>query len=331
MQVTMLGTSSGTPTRSRNVSAAAVNLEGKRDWVLVDCGEGTQHRLLRAPLSLLKLKAICITHMHGDHCYGLPGLLASAQLSGRTDPLVLIGSADLKSYIDAMQTYAELGLEYPLKFVDVESMDAGIEQTGLMITRTALSHRIPSYAYRFDECAIERRLDVERLKAEGIPAGPFWYQLQKGEEVTLDDGRVLDGQHYSSPSREPRVVIVAGDNDTPQLLEKACGGADLLVHEATYTEEVAAKVGPEPQHSTAQRVAEFAHRVRLPNLLLTHFSPRYQDNPRRDSDTGEVKGLSVEDLRNEAEAVYSGQLFMAKDLERYTLSRDKKIGRESLR
>lgn len=321
MQITFLGTSSGTPTRSRNVSAIAVGPERKREWYLVDCGEGTQHRLLRAPLSLLKLRAVLITHMHGDHCYGLPGMLASAQLSGRTEPLTLIGPKALEPFLQAMMQFAELSLDYELRFIDVADNELVWDALGMRITRCQLSHRVPSYGYRFEETDVERKLLVDKLIEEGIPSGPEWNRLQKGESVTLEDGRTLDGHLYSEPSRKGRVVVVGGDNDKPELLEALCEGADLLVHESTYTLEVAAKVGPEPQHSTAAQVAEFAERVGLSHLILTHFSPRYLDAPAINPATGEQKGLSVDDLRAEAKALYSGNLCMAADLERYNLNR----------
>ncbi len=329
MQLTFLGTSSGTPTRTRNVSGVALSIDERRDWYLIDCGEGTQHQILRTPLSLLSLRAILITHMHGDHCYGLPGLLASAELAGRTEPLTLIGPASLKPYIEAMQQHAELGAAYPLRFVAVEENPQVWDDEGVEVSRIALSHRVPSYAYRFSETQVERRLHVDKLRAENIPQGPLWHQLQSGETVTLPDGRVLEGDDYAYPAREARAVIVAGDNDRPDLLTEACDGVDLLVHEATYTEEVSEKLGPEPQHSTAARVARFACDVNLPTLILTHFSPRYQD-------AGRSKGKDkrrlpcIEDLRAEARQHYQGELYLAADLERYTLNRKREMKREQL-
>ena len=331
MQITFLGTSSGTPTRSRNVSAIAVRPERKREWYLVDCGEGTQHRLLRAPLSLLKLRAVLITHMHGDHCYGLPGMLASAQLSGRTEPLTLIGPKALKPFLQAMMQFAELSLDYDLHFVDVADNERVWDVVGMRITRCKLSHRVPSYGYRFEETDVERRLLVDKLREAVIPSGPVWNRLQKGESVTLEDGRTLDGQLYSEPARKGRVVVVGGDNDKPELMESLCEGADVLVHESTYTLEVAAKVGAEPQHSTAAQVAAFAEYTGLPHLILTHFSPRYLDKPVIHPTTGEQKGLSVADLRAEAEALYRGHLYMAGDLECYNLDRKGGVQCESLR
>lgn len=322
MQITFLGTSSGTPTKRRNVSGIALNLENRREWVLIDCGEGTQHRLLHTPLSLVKLQAILITHMHGDHCYGLPGLLASAQLSGRTAPLTLMGPSPLWGYLKAVMQHTALDLSYEIELVAVDRGPLCAKIAGMEVTSVPLSHRVPSYGFRFKECTVERTLLVDLLNREGIASGPEWGRLQKGEKVKLQDGRILDGQRYSKPSREARVVVIGGDNDRPELLGDLCKGADLLVHEATYTEQVAEKLGPEPQHSSAASVARFAQSAKLPALILTHFSPRYQTVP--------GKGTPLAELRQEAEYYYHGDLYLADDLQQYCLMRDKTIQVSSL-
>ena len=140
MQITFLGTSAGQPTRARHMSAIALNLKGKRDWFLVDCAEASQHQLLRLPLSLLKLRAIFITHLHGDHCYGLPGVLASAQLSGRIEPLMLCGPKGLKEYIQALRDHTSLHLEYPLDIIEVSEGSDLWRGYGVQVTATKLSH-----------------------------------------------------------------------------------------------------------------------------------------------------------------------------------------------
>ncbi len=318
MNLTLLGTSSGVPTRQRNVSAAAVQPERGRDWVLVDCGEATQHQLLRTRLSPMKLDAILITHVHGDHCYGLPGLLASCQLNGRTDPLTLVGPAAVWAYLQAVIEHTEMRIDYPLRFVEVSEALA-LERGGFRITATRVSHRTECWAYRLQETRVPVKLDTARLQAEGIMPSPLYGQLQRGKRVALEDGRQLEGVDYCIPSYPARSVVVGGDNDRPELLAAVCRGVQLLVHEATYTEAVLQQVGPEPQHSSAERVARFAQQAGVPALLLTHFSPRYLLYPRRERD------LSVEELRIEAQRHYTGRLFLAKDFETYTIRRDGEV------
>ncbi|QNA90335.1 MBL fold metallo-hydrolase [Massilia sp. Dwa41.01b] len=312
MDVQFLGTSSGTPSRSRNVAGLALRASGSKHWYLVDCGEGTQHRLLRTSLSVIGLRAIFITHIHGDHCYGLPGLLASAGLMNRSEPLLIAGPPAVERFVRAVIDTTELRLPYPLDFATVEPGWTNDTLPDLRIDAAPLSHRVPSYAYGFTEKAVERRLDIGRLERDGISSGPGWGQLQRGQDIELPDCRVARSADYLLPGRQPRRIVVAGDNDTPMLLAEQVRDTHVLVHEATYTEEVLQKVGPGPQHSSAQAVAAFAETAGVPNLVLTHFSPRYQQ--------GEGK-LSMNALEDEARAAYHGALFLASDLQRYALDR----------
>ena len=312
MEFQFLGTSSGTPSKTRNVSGLALRGPGG-GWSLVDCGEGTQHRILHTPLSLHDLRAIFITHLHGDHCYGLPGLLASAGMLNRTAPLVLVGPPALRTFIDCVMATSELGLPYPLEFIAIDDLPGTPILPDLAVDAIALSHRMPSWAYRFTERTVERKLDAGRLRAAGIAPGPAWGELQQGIDAVLDDGRVLCAADWLLAPRKARTVVVGGDNDDPSLLLEAARTADVLIHEATYTEEVLLKVGPGPMHSSALRVARMAQEARLPNLVLTHFSPRYQD--------GEGP-LSMGALEAEARSVYDGRLFLARDFDRYVLDRN---------
>ena len=312
MDIQFLGTSSGTPSRTRNVSGLALRGPGG-GWSLVDCGEGTQHRILQTTLSLHDLRAIFITHLHGDHCYGLPGLLASAGMHNRGAPLVLVGPPPLRTFIEGVMATSELGLPYPLEFVAVDDLAGRAVLPDLDVAPVTLLHRMPSYAYRFTERAVERRLDAARLRAAGVPAGPAWGRLQQGEDVVLDDGRTLRAADWLLAPRKARTIIVGGDNADPDLLLDAARTADVLVHEATYTEEVLQKVGPGPMHSSALRVARMAQQAGLPNLVLTHFSPRYQD--------GEGP-LSVGAIEAEAQSAYGGHLVLARDFDRYELGKD---------
>ena len=302
MDLLFLGTSSGTPTRARNVSGLGLLEENGKGWYLIDCGEATQHQVLRTPLSLSALRAIFITHVHGDHCFGLPGLLASAALQGRTAPLEIIAPQGIEAWLNATLAMSQTWLPYPLVFHAVETLQEW-RTPRMRVRRTALSHRSPSFAYRFEEARPDTTLDIARLERDAIPRGPLWGQLARGVD-TEHDGRLLRSEDYLLAGRAPRVIVIGGDNDSPALLAEACRGAQVLVHEATFSHadiDARGSFG----HSTAASVAEFAQEAGLPNLVLTHFSARYQHAPGR--------GACITELHDEARARYQGTLFLADD------------------
>ena len=319
MHLTFLGTSAGLPTRERNVTGLALSLERQREWYLIDCGEGTQQQLLHTRYSAAKLRAIFITHIHGDHCYGMPGLIASAQMGGRTAPLTICAPAGIQEFIEAVQRYTDLSrLSYPLEFMRSDRVDFCYRDENVCVDSIELSHRVPSFGYRLVEQVHERALDPEKLAALNVPRGPLWGELQHGQPVQLPDGRTIAPEQVCQPQRSPRRVVVGGDNDRPELLEEALRGCDALIHEATFTEDVLARVGPQYQHSTPAQVAKTAQRLQIPHLLLTHFSQRY----RRHAPAGEH---SLADLRHEARQFYRGNLIMAEDFASYELTRDKQL------
>jgi len=312
MDLLFLGTSAGVPTKARNVSATAVIEASGSQWYLVDCGEGTQHQLLRTPLSIRDLRGVFITHVHGDHCFGLPGLLASAGMSGRTQPLDLILPAALHDWLRLGLAASDTFLPFELRLLAVEQLTDWCSDA-LRVSTVQLSHRVPSVGYVFTELNPEPRLDVQRLDAEGIPRGPLWGELAKGHSIE-HAGRVLHGCDYLRASRPARKVIVCGDNDSPELLAEVAKGADVLVHEATFTQPIIERSGATFGHSSAAQVARFAETAGVRNLVLTHFSARYQPDPRRSP--------CIDDVREEALAQYSGNLTLARDLQRYHIGRD---------
>ena len=317
MEIQFLGTSSGVPTRSRNMTAIAIRTRGARHWSLVDCAEGTQHRLLRTNLSPMSLRAIFITHLHGDHCYGLPGLLASAGMLNRVEPMTIVGPPPLRGMIECIMEASQLTLPYPIDWVAIDALAHSDILPDLRVRATRLSHRIDCWAYSFTEAAVERKLDIDKLKAGDVPGGPAWGEIQQGRNVVLDDGRALVAEQFLLPPRRSRKVIIAGDNDTPELLAAEATGADVLVHEATYTEAILHKVGPEPQHSSAAMVARVAQLAKVPNLILTHFSPRYLDPKQANG-----KVLTLDDIEREAREHYTGNLALARDFASYELRKD---------
>lgn len=314
MKITFLGTSSGVPTISRNVSALALKPANEKGWYLVDCGEGTQQRILSTSYSLSSLHAIFITHMHGDHCFGLPGLLASSSTAdSRTDQLIIAGPAILKEYVALNQKATFSEGNFPLSFINMETGEK-LNLGAFSVHTVPLSHRIPSYAYIFTENNVKHQLNSEKLIADGIEQGAIWGRLQKGNDAELPDGRILRSSDYLLKPRKPIKIIAAGDNDNPDLLAQVAEDSNLLIHEATYTEEIAAKNGKEYQHSSARAVAEFAQRYTIPNLILTHFSPRYRYLAK--------KGNNIKDIEEEAAKYYDGNLFLANDLDTFFISKE---------
>lgn len=312
MKLTFLGTSSGTPTRHRNVSELAVQTVLGADWFLVDCGEGTQHRVLQTPLSLNDLAAVCITHVHGDHCYGLPGLLASAGMGKRTKPLKLIAPLPVWEWFEATRRLTDLHLPYEVEHVDLENEALVYDMPGLRIERHVLRHRVPSHAYRVQVETRRVRLKAEALRAVGLPPGPAWRALQNGEDVSFN-GETLHSADFVDTQVDTAVAVLGGDNAEPAMLHEACQGAQLLVHEATFTQDALDKVGPGPMHSSARLLAEFAQSVEVPNLILTHFSARHQNG----------EGMAA--LMAETQAHYRGHAFLANDLDVYELDSAGKV------
>lgn len=321
MEIIFLGTSSGTPTKSRNVSAVVIKNANSKNWCLVDCGEGTQHQLLRTSLTLNRLETLFVTHMHGDHCYGLPGLLASATMSGRTKPLTVVGPRIIEKYFRIIKSTTQLRLSYKINFIAVEDCIEMLNTQEFGVEAVELSHRIPSFAYAFSEKKIQRKLNQAKLKTDGIEPGPVWGKIQNGIDVVLSNGQKIKSVDYLLEARKKRKVIISGDNDTPDLLSEHTKSVDVLVHESTYTDAVAKKVGSGPQHSSAKMISQFAQNAGIANLILTHFSPRYQ-YPKIDSS-------SINEIEIEAKKYYTGNLFIANDFDVFQLDIDRNLKKTS--
>ncbi|HAX76435.1 MAG TPA: ribonuclease Z, partial [Cyanobacteria bacterium UBA11372] len=184
MQITFLGTSSGVPTRSRNVSAVGLRLPQRAEFWLFDCGEGTQHQILRSDLKISQLRRIFITHLHGDHIFGLMGLLASYGLAGNPNRIDIYGPPGLNEYLQACQRYSYTHLSYPLK---VYTVKPGVvyEDEEYTVICGNLKHRVTSFGYRIVEKDRPGRFNVEKAAGMGIPPGPIYGQLKRGEKVTL--------------------------------------------------------------------------------------------------------------------------------------------------
>jgi ribonuclease Z len=300
MEITFLGTSAGVPTRERNVSAVALRCEESGAWTLFDCGEATQHRIIRSPLSLYRLERIYITHLHGDHLYGIFGLLASRGMMMCEAPLEIYGPPGLRELIDTVCRLSQLKLPYELKIFE-PAPDTVLEFEDHTMRIIPLSHSLSSYGY----CRIERerpgRFDPRKAAALGIPEGPLYGKLQRGERITLPDGKEIAPSMVTGPPRPGRRIAVAGDNDTPELFA-GCAPLDLLIHEATYTQADFDRLPRKFRHTTALRLGKAAEQMGVKHLAATHFSPRY------DRERG------IKALRDEIRENYTGILTLAEDL-----------------
>lgn len=315
MRLTFLGTSAGMPTTERNVTALALAIDDAKQWYLVDCGEGTQQQLLHCRYTLNNLKAIFITHIHGDHMYGLPGLITSASMQGRKAPLIICAPDGVQQFVEAALHYSDVTqLSFNIEFIRSDQPDFSYQDNQVHVTAHELSHRVPSFAYRFVEKTFSTQLNIEQLNILDVPRGQLWGILQKGQTVTLEDGRQITPEQVLQPPPASRIAIIAGDNDKPELLIDALQGTHLLVHEATLTDTALQKAGPVWMHSSARMVAEAAETSGVPNLILTHFSGRYQRSPSAGPNC-------IDALTAEAESFYSGRIGLASDLSIWEVDR----------
>ncbi len=279
MELLFLGTGAGMPSRQRNVSSIALNLLIERDsfW-LFDCGEGTQHQILRSSVKLSKTDKIFITHLHGDHLYGLPGLLASRAYSGGDEErLTIYGPQGIKSYIELSLSVSESHLNYEIDIIEITEDGILFEDQRFRVEVAALKHRIPCYGYRITELDQPGKLDSAKLQALRIPSGPIYRQLKQGKEIQLEDGRWIDGKQFIGPTIRGRIVTILGDTQYCQGSLHLAQGADVLVHEATFAKD-RQPLAVAYDHATSFDAARTAQEAQAKVLIMTHISSRYQDD-----------------------------------------------------
>jgi len=276
VKVLFLGTSAGRPTRVRNVTSIALQLtEPSNGFWLFDAGEGTQHRLMETKLKLNKLEKIFITHLHGDHLYGLPGLLSSRSYFDGAGPLQLYGPPGIKAYLEAVFLYSSSRLNYELTIIEVDS-GCIMNDAQFKITAAPLEHRVPCFGYRIEEADRQGHLDLPYLERMGVKPGPVYGKLKRGEDVQLPDGPIIKAIDAVGPAIAGRTLTILGDTCPCDNGVELAKSADLLIHEATFEtglEEKALMYG----HSTVKQAVDIALAAGVNQLALTHFSSRYDD------------------------------------------------------
>jgi ribonuclease Z len=275
LTIRFLGTSASRPTVERNVTSVVVIREG--ETLMFDCGEGTQRQMMRYGTSFA-LRDIFFTHMHADHMLGVIGLFRTLALQGRTDPMTLWGppgSQDLLKQAISLGSekekfpveYCEVTPESPVKRKDYSIVPFSIDHGG----KTALGYSI------VEELRLGR-FNPDLARELGIPEGPMWGMLHRGKSVTLEDGRVIDASNLVGPTRPGRKIAFTGDGRPSASTIEAAKDADLLIHEATFSEEESARA-LETGHSTAKEAALVAAGANVKQLVLTHLSARYSMSP----------------------------------------------------
>lgn len=292
LSVTFLGTSAARPTVERNVSAMALVREG--ETLLFECGEGTQRQMMRYGVSFA-LSDIFITHFHGDHYLGILGLLRTLGLQGRSEPMRLYGPRSAKRVLGAAMTVGSERMPFEIEIVELAPGDA-IQRKDYDVLAYATEHGRASIGYAVVEHQRLGRFDPEQARALGIPEGPLWGRIHKGEAVEVA-GRTIRPEELVGPPRPGRKVVYPGDTRPCESVVQAAEGADLLIHEATFGNEEKDRA-KETEHSTAAEAAQVALAARVRRLALNHLSARYS--------------ADAQVLLDEAKAVF-GETVVARD------------------
>lgn len=313
MKLTFLGTSAGKPTKDRNVSALALEMDQDNKWYLFDCGEGTQRQIMHSKLSTGKLESVFITHLHGDHYYGLLGLLSTKKLDVALKPLNIYGPQGIKNYLECCMDVSYEHLGYKLNIIEYKPYE---EYTfdKFILKILPLIHSKESCAFYIKENDISNKLDEKKLRSIGLEPSPLYGELKKGKPITFE-GKKLNPKEFMLDPVVGRSIIIAGDNSTPDILGDYLENLDLLVHECTYTQDVFDNLVEKTQHTTARDLGLAVHKKDVKNLIANHINPRYNKN----------NTLDVKDIYDEIKQAYKGSVYIAYDFDIYYLNRDKSL------
>ncbi|WP_223895126.1 ribonuclease Z [Lactobacillus helsingborgensis] len=305
MELQFLGTGAGQPSKKRNVSSIALKMldEINEIW-LFDVGEATQHQILRTNIRLRKVTKIFISHNHGDHIFGLPGLLATRSFQGDVGPITIYGPAGLEEFVRTALKVSRTKISYPIKFVVLEEGGLIFQGNGFRVYAEKLAHRVPSFGYRVVEDNRPGELLMDKLAQYNIPNGPLLGKLKNGEKITLDNGTILDGKDFLGPNKAGRVVTIVYDTRATPTIAQLAQNADVLVHESTFAGNEA-NLAHSYYHSTAVEAAKIARDNGVKRLFLNHISARYL-------------GAKAKKLENQAQKIFPNTR-LANDFDRIVI------------
>ncbi len=274
LRVIFLGTGGSVPTRDRNLPS--VLIKRKDEQIMFDCGEGVQRQMIRTGGGFHRKMKIFITHMHGDHVLGLPGLVQSMALLDREKKLEVYGPAGIAKFLECIKETVQFALTFKIEIHEIREPGIICDEEEYAIEAAWANHVIPSWAYALVEKPRPGRFHPEKAKALKIPEGPLWARIQQGHQIKLPNGQIVKPEKVVGAARTGRKIVYTGDTRPFKSLAELAKGADLLIHEATLDDGLADKAN-EDGHSTPSQAAEDARKAKVKQLVLTHVSARYED------------------------------------------------------
>jgi ribonuclease Z len=272
MRVIFLGTAGSVPTPTR--SLPAVLIKRQNDQLMFDCGEGAQRQMIRAKVGFHKKTKIFISHMHGDHVLGLPGLLQTMALMDRQKKIEIYGPEGIKRFLECTRESLRFCLKFPVEIHEIYDVGVICEEKEYIIEAAKANHDVPSLAYAFVEKTRPGKFYPEKAKSLGIPEGELWSKLQHGDKIKLSNGQVISPTDVMGSPRQGRKIVYTGDTRSFTGFAKFAAYADLVIHEATFDDALAEKAA-EDGHSTPSQAAKAVMKAKANKLVLTHISARY--------------------------------------------------------
>jgi ribonuclease Z len=272
--VTFLGTGAAIPTADRSLPAVLLTRNGEQ--IMFDCGEGVQRQMIKAKSGLHKPLKIFITHMHGDHVLGLPGLLQTMSLMDRQKPVELYAPQGIAHFLECLRETLQFQLTFQVNIHEIANPGIICEEEQYYVEAEHTNHAITSFAYAFIEKPRPGRFNIQKAIELGIPEGAAWGKLQRGEKYVLPNGQVVNPSVVSGPLRSGRKIIYTGDTKPFERFTQFAQNADLVIHEATFDDALAEKAAMDG-HSTPSQAATQAKIANAKSLVLTHISARYSD------------------------------------------------------
>ena len=274
IRVVFLGTSGSVPTLKRSLPSVVVQC-AKELWMF-DCGENTQRQMMQGKVSFHKKLRVFLTHLHGDHVLGLPGVLQTMALMDRKDSVVVYGPPGIKDFLVCTKETLNFGLTFPVEINEILSEGIVLNEEDCIVTAIKSNHAVKSYAYSFVEKPRPGKFYPKKAQEYGVPKGELWSKLQRGEEIKLPNGKMVKPSDVMGPLRAGRKIVYTGDTRPFKEFAKFASDADLVIHESTFDDSLAEKAELDG-HSTPSQAAEEAKAAEAKQLVLIHISARYPD------------------------------------------------------